>query len=73
MEIRPLYLLSYFAAITYLMAWLARLSLAFYHWARRVGLSRLLVEQRISLSPFRQNLPWNGILLAVPERCLGGS
>lgn len=71
MEIRPLYLLSFFLAVANVMAWLARLSLAFYHWARRVGLSRLLVGQRISLNPFRQNLPWNGILLAVSGAVFG--
>jgi hypothetical protein len=64
MEIRPLYLLSYFFAIAFIMAWLARLGLEFYHWSRKAGLYRLLAGQRISLKPFRGSLPRNNLLLS---------
>jgi hypothetical protein len=71
MEIRPLYLFSYFMAVAFLMAWLARLGLAFYHWSRKAGLYRLLAGQRISLHPFRQNMSWNDILLSVSGGVFG--
>lgn len=71
MEIRPLYLFSYFIAVAFVMAWLARLGLNFYHWSRRAGINRLLAGQRISLKPFRDNLPWSYILLAVSGLLFG--
>ena len=71
MEIRPLYLLSYFVAVAYLMAWLARLGLAFHHWSRKAGLGRLLAGQKISLNPLGQNLPWNNFLLAISGLVFG--
>lgn len=71
MEIRPLYLLSYFFAIAFVIAWLARLGLGFYHGSRKVGLYRLLAGQRISLKPFRENLPWNNLLLSVSGLLFG--
>ncbi len=71
MEIRSLYLLSYFVALAFLMAWLARLGLNFYHWSRKAGLYRLLAGQRISLKPLRDNLPWNNLLLSVSGLLFG--
>jgi len=71
MEIRPLYLLSYFVAVAYLMAWLARLGLMFNRWSRKAGLGRSLSGQRISLNPLGQNLPWNSIFLAVSGAMFG--
>jgi len=71
MEIRSLYLLSYFVALAFLMAWLARLGLNFYHWSRKAGLYRLLGGQRISLKPLRDNLPWNNLLLSVSGLLFG--
>ena len=71
MEIRPLYLLSYFVAVAYMIAWLVRLSLAFYHWLRKAGLGRLLAGQRISMNPLGRNLPWNSIFLAVSGAVFG--
>ena len=71
MEIRSLYLLSYFVALAFLMAWLARLGLNFYHWSRKAGLYRLLGGQRISLKPLRDNLPWNNLLLSISGLLFG--
>lgn len=71
MEIRSLYLLSYFLVLAFVMAWLARLGLNFYHWSRKAGLYRLLAGQRISLKPLGENLPWNNILLAVSGLLFG--
>lgn len=71
MEIRSLYLLSYFFAIAFVMAWLARLGLNFYDWSHKAGLYRLLAGQKISLKPFRDNLPWNNLLLTVSGLLFG--
>ncbi|MEN4098922.1 MAG: hypothetical protein ROW52_03290, partial [Anaerolineaceae bacterium] len=71
MEVRSLYLLSYFFAIAFVMAWLARSGLDFYHWSRKAGIYRLLAEQRISLKPFRDKLPWNNLLLTVSGLLFG--
>jgi hypothetical protein len=71
MEIRSLYLLSYFVALAFLMASVARLGLDFYHWSRKAGLYRLLGGQRISLKPLRDNLPWNNLLLSVSGLLFG--
>lgn len=71
MEIRSLYLLSYFLALAFVMAWLARLGLDFYHWSRKAGLYRLLAGQRISLKPFRDSLPWNNLLISVSGLLFG--
>jgi hypothetical protein len=71
MEIRSLYLISYFSALAYIIAWLARLGLDFYHWSRKAGLHRLLAGQRISLKPFRDSLPWNNLLLSVSGLLFG--
>jgi hypothetical protein len=71
MEIRSLYLLSYFFAIAFVMARLARLGLDFYHWSRKAGLYRLLAGQRISLKPLRDKLPWNVLLLSVSGLLFG--
>jgi len=71
MDIRSLYLLSYFFAIAFVMTWLARLGLNFYHWSRKAGLYRLLAGQRISLKPLRDNLPWNNLLLSVSGLLFG--
>ncbi|HWQ84816.1 MAG TPA: hypothetical protein VN363_09625 [Anaerolineales bacterium] len=71
MEIRSLYLLSYFFSIAFVMAWLARLGLDFYHWSRKAGLYRLLAGQRISLKPLRDKLPWNVLLLSVSGLLFG--
>lgn len=71
MDIRSLYLLNYFLAVAFLMAWLARLGLAFYHWSWKAGLFRLLTGQRISLKPLSQHLPWNNILLALSGAIFG--
>ena len=73
MEIRPLYLISYFIAAAYLLAWLARFILNFIQWSRKAGLSRLLVGQRIFLNPLRSILPWNSIFLVVSGGILGWS
>lgn len=64
MEIRSLYLFSYFIAVAFVMAWLTRLGLDSYHWSRKVGLYRLLAGQRVSLKPFRDSLSWNNLLLS---------
>lgn len=71
MDIRLLYLLSYFMAVALLMAWLARLILVFYHWSRKAGLFRLLAGQRMSMKPLGQHLPWNNILLALSGAIFG--
>ncbi|MDI6694246.1 MAG: hypothetical protein QME21_04310 [Anaerolineales bacterium] len=71
MEIRSLYLLSYFVALAFLMALVARLGLDFYHWSRKAGLYRLLSGQRISLKPLRDNLPWINLLLSVSGLLFG--
>lgn len=71
MEIRSLYLFSYFIAVAFVMAWLARLGLDFYHWSRKAGLYRLLAGQRISLKPLRDRLPWNVLLLSVSGLLFG--
>jgi hypothetical protein len=71
MAIRPLYLLSYFLALAFVMACLARLGLGFYHGSRKAGLYRLLVGQKIYLKSFRENLPWNHLLLTVSGLLFG--
>jgi hypothetical protein len=71
MEIRSLYLLSYFLAIAFVMAWLARLGLNFYYCSRKAGLHRLLTGQRISLKPIRDSLPWNNLLLSASGLLFG--
>lgn len=71
MEIRSLYLLSYFFSIAFVMAWLARLGLDLYHWSRKAGLFRLLAGQRMSMKPLSQQLPWNNILLALSGAIFG--
>lgn len=71
MEIRSLYMLSYFLAPAFLIAWLARLGFNFYHWSRKAGLYRLLAGQRISLKPLRDNLPWNNLLLSISGLLFG--
>jgi hypothetical protein len=71
MEIRSLYLLSYFFTIAFVIAWLACLGLDYFHWSRKVGLYRLLAGQRISLKPLRDNLPWNILLLSVSGLLFG--
>ena len=73
MEIRPLYLISYFIAAAYLLAWLARFILGFIQWSRKAGLGRLLVGQRIFLNPLRSILPWNSIFLVVSGGIFGWS
>jgi len=65
MELRPLYFLGYFSALAFVMAWLARLGIGFFHWSRKAGLYRLMAGQRKSLKPFRDNLPWNHLLLSI--------
>jgi hypothetical protein len=71
MEIRSLYLLSYFLALSFMMARLARLGFNFYQWSRKAGLYRLLAGQRISLKPLRDDLPWNILLLSVSGLLFG--
>jgi len=71
MEIRSLYLISYFIIIAFVMAWLIRLGLAFYYWSRKAGFYRLLAGQRLSLKPLKQNLPWNNFLLAISGLVFG--
>lgn len=71
MDIRSLYLLSYFMAVALLMAWLTRLILGFYHWSRKAGLFRLLAGQRMSMKLLSQHLPWNNILLALSGAIFG--
>lgn len=71
MEIHSLYLISFFLALAFIIAWLVRLGLDFYHWSRKAGLYRLLAGQRISLKPFRDNLPWNNLLLSVSGLLFG--
>lgn len=71
MAIRSLYLLSYFFAIAFVIAWLARLGLDYFHWSRIAGLYRLLAVQRISLKPLRDNLPWNILLISVSGLLFG--
>ncbi len=71
MDIRSLFLLSYFMAVALLMAWLTRLILGFYHWSRKAGLFRLLAGQRMSMKPLSQHLPWNNILLALSGAIFG--
>ncbi len=71
MEIHPLHLLSYFFAIAFVMAWLARLGLDFYYWSRKAGLYRLLAGQRISLKPVRDSLPWSDFLVSVSGLLFG--
>jgi len=71
MQIRPLYMLSYFVALAFAIAWLARLGVDFYRWSRKAGLYRLLARQRISLKPFRDSLPWNNLLLSVSGLLFG--
>ena len=58
MEFRPLYLISYFAAVAFLLAWLARLILAFYRWSRKVGSPPLLCRASHSFAP-----PWAELTL----------
>ena len=71
MEIRSLYLFSYFFAVAFMMARLARSGLDFYYWSRKAGLYRLLAGQRISLKPLGENLPWNNLLLSVSGLLFG--
>jgi hypothetical protein len=71
MEIRMLYLFSYFIAVAFVMAWLAWMGLDLYHWSRKAGLYRLLAGQRISLKPLRVNLPWFILLLSVSGLLFG--
>jgi hypothetical protein len=65
MEFRSLYLISYFAAVAFLLAWLARLAVAFYWWLRRIGFRRFFAARRIALRRPGQNSSWSNILLAV--------
>lgn len=71
MELSSLYLLSYFFAIAFVMAWLAWSGLDFYYWSRKAGLNRLLAGQRMSLKPLRDDLPWNNLLLSVSGLLFG--
>jgi hypothetical protein len=71
MEFRPLYLISYFAAVAFLLAWLARLVVAFYWWLSRIGFRRFFGGPRIALHRPGQNSPWNNILLAVSGAVFG--
>jgi hypothetical protein len=71
MEFRPLYLISYFAAIAFLLAWLAGLAVAFYWWSRKDGLRRFFAGPRIALRHPGQNSPWNNILLAISGAVFG--
>jgi len=73
MEIRPLYLFSYFVAVACLIAWLARLGVAIYHWSRKARLGRLLDGQRLSLKSLGRRLPWNNILLVLAGVVFGWS
>lgn len=57
MEIHTIYLFSYFVAVVFLIAWLARLILGFYHWSQKASLGQGFKGQRMPMNPFNKKYP----------------